>query len=207
MAALRGGKVVQAALDQVNEGGLESLTMRRLTERLDTHLPTIYRLFADKDALLDEMAETILARALASQDTADSDWTSRVKGLASGLRSALLAQRDGARIVGGNYAAKRNNLSFIDSLVGCMQDSGLPGESAMWAASSVFCFVLGETLEQQGADGSEADILAGAVSAGGYRHLAAGPAWRLFDFDARFNFGLELFVEGVRRYLSGPVRP
>ncbi|MFD4255400.1 TetR/AcrR family transcriptional regulator C-terminal domain-containing protein [Amycolatopsis thermoflava] len=202
LAALRGGKLVRAALDQVNDGGLESLTMRRLAERLGTHLPTIYRLYADKDALLDDMAEAILARALASRDPADTDWDARTRRLATGLRAALLAQRDGARIVGGNYAAKRNNLSFVDTLVGCMRDSGLPGEPALWAASTVFCFVLGEALEQQGASGDEVGVLLDAVSAGGYHHLAASPVQHLFDFDARFAFGLELLLGGVRRYTA-----
>lgn len=205
--ALSASTVVQAALDQVNDAGLQSLTMRRLTERLGTHLPTIYRRFADKDALLDAMAEAILARALASRSVTDPEWANRVTCLATGLRSALLTQRDGARIVGGNYAAKRNNLSFVDNLVGCMQDAGLPAEAALWSASSVFCFVLGETLEQQGADGSEANALATATSTGEYRHLSVSPTTPLFDFDARFNFGLDLLLAGMQRYLSGPPSP
>lgn len=202
IAALRDGKVVRAALDLVDDGGLESLTMRRLAERLGTHLPTIYRLFSDKDALLDEMADSILASALASQDQTATDWDARARGLVNGLRGALLAQRDGARIVGGNYAAKRNNLSFVDTLVGCMRDAGLPGKSALWAASSVFCFVLGETLEQQGAGGGEVSVLLDAVSGGGYHHLSASPVQHLFEFDARFDFGLDLLLGGIQRHTA-----
>ncbi|GAB3569206.1 TetR/AcrR family transcriptional regulator C-terminal domain-containing protein [Amycolatopsis endophytica] len=193
---------MRAALDQVNDGGLESLTMRRLAERLGTHLPTIYRLYADKDALLDDMAESILASALASRDPDATEWSARARRLATGLRSALLAQRDGARIVGGNYAAKRNNLSFVDTLVGCMRDARLPGETALWSASTVFCFVLGEALEQQGAGGDEVGVLLDAVSMGGFHHLSASPVQHLFDFDARFDFGLELILGGVRRYTA-----
>ncbi|MCK7621725.1 TetR/AcrR family transcriptional regulator C-terminal domain-containing protein [Streptomyces sp. RS10V-4] len=197
LATTRADRAVREALALVDEGGLETLTMRRLADRLGVHLPTLYRLFAGKDALVDEMAEAILARALPAAFDGDAAWPDRVRGLAASLRAALLAQRDGARIVGGNYAAKRNNLTYIDTLVGCVCDAGLPRDHGLWAAGAVFCFVLGETLEEQGAAGGEADTLEGVVRAGGYPHLAAGPVGPLLDFDARFAFGLELLLAGI----------
>ncbi|MBU8816838.1 TetR/AcrR family transcriptional regulator C-terminal domain-containing protein [Mycolicibacterium goodii] len=197
-------RVVAEALSLVNEGGLESLTMRRLADRLNAHLPTIYRLVDGKDALMDEMAETILANALSTFPPDDADWTAQVKGLAAGLRSALLAQRDGARIVGGNYAAKRANLTYTDTLVGCMQAIGLAGEYALWASGAVFCFVLGEVLEQQGASGGELENLEGVLHAGNYPHLASSPVEHLLDFDARFEFGLNLLISGIRSGLDSP---
>ncbi|TVY06477.1 TetR family transcriptional regulator [Mycolicibacterium porcinum] len=198
LAGLSVDGVVGEALALVNEGGLESLTMRRLADRLRAHLPTIYRLVDGKDALIDEMAETILAKALENADTADPDWAVRVKSLAEGLRSALLAQRDGARIVGGNYAAKRANLTFVDTLVGSVQAGGLAREPALWAASSLVCYVLGEVLEQQGAAGGESETLRDVVQAGDYPHRASGPVEQLLDFDARFEFGLNLLMSGMR---------
>ncbi|SHT50230.1 Putative transcriptional regulator, TetR family [Mycobacteroides abscessus subsp. abscessus] len=145
----------------------ESLTMRRLADRLPAHLPTIYRLVDGKDALFDEMAEAILAKALDDAPTAPQDWADRVKSLAAGPRSALLSRRDGARIVGGNYAAKRANLTFIDTLVGSVQAGGLAHEHALWAASSLLCsYVLGEVLEQQGAAGGETETLEGCFAPG-----------------------------------------
>ncbi len=198
LANLSLDRVVGEALALVNEGGLESLTMRRLADRLRAHLPTIYRLVDGKDALMDEMAETILAKALESSDTDHPEWIDRVKSLAAGLRSALLAQRDGARIVGGNYAAKRANLTFVDTLVGSIQAGGLVREHALWSASSLFCYVLGEVLEQQGAAGGETETLEGVVRAGDYPHLASSPVEQLLDFGARFEFGLGLLISGMR---------
>lgn len=202
LASLRADQVVAEALSLVNEGGLESLTMRRLADRLHAHLPTIYRLVDGKDALMDEMAETILAKAFSNSRTDDSDWVHQMRSHATGLRSALLAQRDGARIVGGNYAAKRANLTYTDSLVGCVQNLGLVGEHALWAAGAVFCFVLGEVLEQQGATGGEIETLQSVVRGGAYPHLVAGPVERLLDFDARFDFGLALLMSGMQSHLE-----
>lgn len=198
LANLSVDRVVGEALALVNECGLESLTMRRLADRLRAHLPTIYRLVDGKDALIDEMAEAILAKALGDAPAGHQDWADHVKSLAAGLRSALLSQRDGARIVGGNYAAKRANLTFIDTLVGSVQAGGLAREHALWAASSLFCYVLGEVLEQQGAAGNETETLEGVLRSGDYPHLASGPVVQLLDFDARFAFGLNLLMAGMR---------
>jgi TetR/AcrR family transcriptional regulator, tetracycline repressor protein len=202
LANLSADRIVQEALAVVDEGGLESLTMRRLADRLQAHLPTIYRLVDGKDALIDEMAETILAKAFSGSGTDSADWAHRIRGHATGLRMALLAHRDGARIVGGNYAAKRANLTYTDSLVGCMQGAGLVRENALWAASAVFCFVLGEALEQQGATGGEVASLRGVVGAGDYPHLASSPVEQLLDFDARFDFGLTLLMSGIQSCLD-----
>ncbi|WP_234785511.1 TetR/AcrR family transcriptional regulator C-terminal domain-containing protein [Mycolicibacterium mucogenicum] len=198
LANLSVDRVVGEALALVNECGLESLTMRRLADRLRAHLPTIYRLVDGKDALIDEMAEAILAKALGDAPAGHQDWADHVKSLAAGLRSALLSQSDGARIVGGNYAAKRANLTFIDTLVGSVQAGGLAREHALWAASSLFCYVLGEVLEQQGAAGNETETLEGVLRSGDYPHLASGPVVQLLDFDARFDYGLNLLMAGIR---------
>lgn len=198
---LRAKTVVQAALALVDGGGLESLTMRRLATSLDAHLPTIYRLFDGKQALLDEMAETILAKALTHVPPDGADWAERTTALATGLRAAVLAQRDGARILGGNYAAKLNNLTFVETLVATMRNAGFVDETALWASSTIFCYVLGEALEQQGSVGGEIDDLVAALRGGGFPHLAASPVARMLDFDARFDFGLRVLLDGLRQAL------
>ncbi|WP_406635934.1 TetR/AcrR family transcriptional regulator [Amycolatopsis sp. WGS_07] len=203
IAATRAERAVREALDLVDAGGLESLTMRQLADRLGLHLPAIYRLFDGKDALIDEMAEAILAGAVENLPAEDAGWESRVRSLATGLRSALLAYRDGARIVGGNYAAKRSNLTYVDTLLGCMLASGLPRKHAFWASSAVFCYVLGEALEEQGATGDEIEVLKGVLGARQYPHLESGPVESLLDFDERFEFGLDLLLAGVRVRVGG----
>ncbi|WP_409186205.1 TetR/AcrR family transcriptional regulator C-terminal domain-containing protein [Amycolatopsis sp. VS8301801F10] len=204
IAATRAERAVAEALDLVDAGGLEALTMRQLADRMGLHLPAIYRLFDGKDALIDEMAEAILAGAVAKLPSEDGDWKDRVRTMAAGLRAALLAHRDGARIVGGNYAAKRSNLTFVDSLLGGLLASGLPRRRAIWATSAVFCYVLGEALEEQGATGGEVEVLKRVLGARKYVHLEAGPVEPMLDFDERFAFGLELLLAGVDALVKRP---
>jgi TetR/AcrR family tetracycline transcriptional repressor len=45
--------------------------------------------------------------------------------------------------------AKENNMAFGNRLIASMERGGLRGTAALWGASTVFCYVLGEVLEPQ----------------------------------------------------------
>jgi TetR/AcrR family tetracycline transcriptional repressor len=203
----RAETVVCAALALVDSGGLESLTMRRLATSLGIQLPTIYRLFDGKQALLNEMAETILGRVLdrvrSDGGLDDADWTRRITRIARALRETLLEQRDGARIVGGSYTSKQPTLTLADTMLASLRAAGFPSGTLIWAMSTIFSFVLGEVLEQQGAHGAEADLITASVSDGAYPCLAATQVGRFLDFDARFDFGLRILLAGLTTELPG----
>jgi len=143
------------------------------------------------------MAEAVLANAIC--ETPSTNWEDETIALAGALRSAILAQRDGARIVGGSYSSQPNVLGFADRLINTMHAAGLSGADALWATSTEFCYVLGETLEQQGADHAPIDGLADHVLGSRYPHLSATPTERLVDFDARFSFGIGVLIAGLRQ--------
>ncbi len=199
--------MVRAALALVDSGGLESLTMRRLATYLGIQLPTIYRLFDGKQALLNEMAETILARVLdrvrSDGVLGDADWRRRITRIAWALRETLLEQRDGARIVGGSYTSKQPTLTLAETMLVSLRGAGFPSGTLIWAMSTIFSFVLGEVLEQQGAHGEEAELIAASVRDDAYPCLAAAQAGRFLDFDARFDFGLRVLLAGLTTELAG----
>ncbi|SHG21813.1 transcriptional regulator, TetR family [Streptoalloteichus hindustanus] len=187
-----------AALALVDSGGLESLTMRRLAASLSVQLPTLYRLFDNKQALLDEMAETVLSGVLGRVHLADdAEWAQRITALARALRDTLLAQRDGARIVGGAYTTKQHTLTLGETMQASMREAGFPADIALWASTTIFSFILGEVLEQQGATGGEVEALTASVSGERYPHFAAAPLALFVDFDARFDFGLRVLLTGL----------
>ena len=193
---IRPDTVVDTALALVNHGGLESLTMRRLSDALGTQPPALYRLFQDKDALVDAMADAVLASVLGPLP--EANWETRVSVLAGRLRVAMLGQRDGARIVGGAYTTRQPTLTVADSLLAAMKEAGFTGEAAVWAITTVFSYVLGEALEQQGRTEVDVEGVQATLSAEDYPHLARSPLPALLDFDARFAFGLRMLTAGLR---------
>lgn len=63
--------IVDAAALLLREQGAGAVTTRRVAEAAGTQAPTIYRLFGDKDGLLDAVAEHVMATYVAAK-TADA---------------------------------------------------------------------------------------------------------------------------------------
>ncbi|MEW2387160.1 TetR/AcrR family transcriptional regulator [Streptomyces venezuelae] len=208
-ARLDRAKTVETALELLDDVGLEALTMRRLAERLGVRAGALYRHFTTKQDLLTAMAERMLGDVHASPEAAD--WAGRLRALARALRRALLAHRDGARVFGGTHSVGPHTLAFAESVVGVLREAGFGDEDAGRTLMALVNFTLGHTLEEQAAvapreDGAPDDPgrLRSAVLAGPYPHLAATvPVLTSADFDAHFEFALDLQVEGLRRLRSG----
>ncbi len=78
-----------AALEIIDEDGVEGLTMRRLGRALGRDPMSLYRHAATKADLLDAVAEAVLAGL--SVDTADSDWGGQLRTVARQFRGLALA--------------------------------------------------------------------------------------------------------------------
>ncbi|WP_243409810.1 TetR family transcriptional regulator, partial [Salmonella enterica] len=119
MTKLQPNTVIRAALDLLNEVGVDGLTTRKLAERLGVQQPALYWHFRNKRALLDALAEAMLAENHThSVPRADDDWRSFLIGNARSFRQALLAYRDGARIHAGTRPGLTDKpLSFGYSVV------------------------------------------------------------------------------------------
>ena len=102
MTKLQPNTVIRAALDLLNEVGVDGLTTRKLAERLGVQQPALYWHFRNKRALLDALAEAMLAENhTPSVPRAYDDWRSFLIGIARRFTQALPAYRAGARIHSG----------------------------------------------------------------------------------------------------------
>ena len=196
-----------AALGIADLRGVDALTMRGLADALGVQAPVLYRDFAGKEELLEEMADAVVAVALEGPEPAGR-WDARAAERARRLRRALLTRRDGARIVGGRTVPRRSTLRFADALVGDLLDAGLAQARALQFGAVVHSFVLGEAMEQQGtADGAASDPRLRQALAGdpALRSLGPGtPLAALVDFDARFELGLAALLTAAASHAGDP---
>jgi len=61
------GRIIACAARLLEEGGAAAVTTRAVADGADVQPPTIYRLFGDKDGLLDAVAEDVMARFVAEK--------------------------------------------------------------------------------------------------------------------------------------------
>ena len=80
---------LHAALEIIDQEGIEALSMRRLGNKLGRDPMSIYRHAATKSALLDLVAESVLAEL--SVDVTDEDWAGQLRSLARQFRGLALA--------------------------------------------------------------------------------------------------------------------
>ena len=116
--------VVRAGLKLLNEVGLEQLTLRRLAVELKVQAATLYWHFESKEALLDEMATSVLADGAPNLvGRRAGDWKQVTAGFGRGLRKTLLGYRDGARMVSGTRLTNTVYMETVEG-IGARGDRG-----------------------------------------------------------------------------------
>lgn len=204
MAKIERDTVITTALELLDEVGIDGLTMRRLAQALDVQAPSLYWHFANKEVLLDAMADRLVAE-VARGSAFGEDWRAALRATAREMRQALRSRRDGARVFAGTYVVSENTLRVAERLIGALRDAGQPPREASWNAFGVLYYVLGFVMEEQGLQAApDAQPLEARREA--FRMLAEGrfphvleAMEHVFDLDweARFEAGLDMLVEGA----------
>ncbi|WP_243040770.1 TetR/AcrR family transcriptional regulator C-terminal domain-containing protein [Dyella sedimenti] len=204
--------IVRTALQLLDDIGLEELTLRKLAARLGIQAPTLYWHFSSKQALIDDMATTILVEA--SGDLAPArpgdDWTAWVMAFGQGIRRRLLQYRDGGRVVAGSRLTNALFHEAAERIGAQLLEAGLSHRQAIVLMSTVYTFTIGFVVEEQavfprpGERSPAYDIAQRnqALDAGKFPLMRkAGPV--LFDqFDRRYRESVKLVIEGARASAS-----
>lgn len=90
-APLSRERVLAAAIELADQGGIESLTMRALAERLDVEAMSLYYHVANKEALLDGVAEMVVSEVL--EEVADIDTNTTPDTWKDTMRRTILRAR------------------------------------------------------------------------------------------------------------------
>ncbi|APE34137.1 TetR family transcriptional regulator [Nocardia mangyaensis] len=192
---LRKTDVVDAAITILDQYGLADLTMRRLAGSLQVQPGALYWHVKDKQTLLGAVADRILAPM--DEPVTTAEWQGQVTELAHRLRDCLLAYRDGAELVSATYASRLTTSKARERLAGIVIRAGMTREEADLTAYTLLYYVLGQTVDEQSRMQMDS---AGALPA------ESTPLLETPDATARFDFGLQLFIAGVRSILGTRVR-
>ncbi|NMD56253.1 MULTISPECIES: TetR/AcrR family transcriptional regulator C-terminal domain-containing protein [Tsukamurella] len=202
--------VVIAALAVLDEVGVESLTLRRIADRLEVKAPALYWHFASKRDLLDEMATELMRRAL-PKGPVPGDWRAELLDGARRLRTVLRAHTDGARVFSGSKFTDVAVVRASERPLRVLVDAGFPLRDAALAMSSLRDLVVGFVIEEQevfGPDGAplpgyDPEARAAAIGAHEYPLAAqAGPtAWG--SPDERFDDAVRFLLDGLAARLPG----
>lgn len=143
--------IVQAALDLLNEAGIDSLTVRALAGRLGVQAPTLYWHVKNKQELLDEMGTEVWRKIAGELDALDADcsWRESMHAFADITRRTFLEYRDGAKVFSGTYLTDSALLERQQAALARMTAEGFSLADAIRAYSLLYAFTVGFCIEEQ----------------------------------------------------------
>src|ERR1022692_4048147 len=157
VAANRDGKVTQdvvlaAALQIIDRDGIVGLSMRRLARALDRDPMILYRHAPNKAALLDGVAETVLAQLMV--DSADPDWAAQLRAVARGYRALALAHPNVVPLLVTRPLATPlalrplGTLRPLEDILTLLTRAGFSGPDALHIYRALFGFLHGHILNE-----------------------------------------------------------
>jgi TetR/AcrR family transcriptional regulator, tetracycline repressor protein len=170
-------QIVDLACTTLERYGLAGLSMRRLARELGVQPGALYYHVASKQELLVAVADRILVGS--GQRSPAND----VVVAAQGLRTALLAARDGAEVVSFAYALRPDAFEPLRELDGLFAKR-LPADEARWAAETLIHYVLGFVAKEQ----NQAELI---------RVKVVPEEIRPYEPAEAFLFGVRAIVRGV----------
>lgn len=198
-------QIVAAALELLDEQGMDALTVRALASRLDVKAPALYWHVRNKQELLDEMATFVMHRvteALAAIPHA-GDWRDAVAAYARVLRSEYLLHRDGARIFSGTRIADPEVVKAKEPWLERLTATGFSLAEADDTLDLVTAFVVGFVIEEQergrpaGADPARYSIAGRDVWLGEGAELVKAAGHLRDDGNQRFERQLGVVLDGL----------
>lgn len=116
------------------------------------HAPGLYWYIEDKQELIDLLAKAILDEALAAErgPAEGEGWEPWLTEVAVRMRRALLAHRDGARVVAGAYLFRTHSITdLLEIAVEVLERDGFNRDMALHCAITVMRYTTGIALDDQ----------------------------------------------------------
>jgi TetR/AcrR family tetracycline transcriptional repressor len=200
-------RILETALEVLNEVGVDALSTRAIALRLGVQQPALYWHFKNKRDLLDAMNGEILARAQDARVPREGEtWQDFLRRNARSFRAALLSYRDGARVHAGTEAAP-DDLDHVQAQILYLAAAGFSPGEALQLFVALSRFVVGCVLEEQASPitGSARQTRLDEAARAYPTLMEAIAYYRQSDHEGLFERGLALIIRGAETELKTPL--
>ena len=201
-------RVLQAAIERADQGGLEALTMRKLGQELGVEAMALYHHFANKDDLVDGMVDLVFGEI----DLSDGgrDWRRAMRKRAVSVRDALLRHRWAIGLMESRRTPGPANLRHHDAVIGSLRAGGFDIAMTAHAYSLLDSYIYGFALTKMNLPfetseevGEVAQAMLEPFPAGEYPHLMEILTDHVmqpgYDYGDEFEYGLDLILDGLAK--------
>ena len=208
-------RVLKAAVELADRDGIESVSMRRLGQKLGVEAMSLYTHVRSKDDLLNGMVEVVMDEVPARRD--GGHWKETLRRAVLDARGALLRHPWAPAIIETRAAPGPSTLRQYDTVMGILREGGLSLELTHHAIHLMGSRVLG-FVQDPFDDSADLEPKAAAALAEqlGPTHphvaemaLAATHSGGLggCDTNVEFELGLDVILDGLERLRARQGKP
>ena len=205
-APLSKERVLATAVTLADRGGIDSLTMRKLTRELGVEAMSLYYYYAKKDDILDGIVDIVMAEIeIPSQDL---DWKAALRRTAISAHRVLSRHSWACRLM---FSAKAlsGRLRYMNSILATLRQGGFSPQMTHHAYHALDSHIVGFTLWQVSFEFDVNDLpslgaaFLAALPVDEYPYLAEHVHQHLDESveteEGEFEFGLDLILDGLAR--------
>jgi AcrR family transcriptional regulator len=201
-------RVLQTAIRRADEGGIESLSMRKLGQELGVEAMALYHHFANKEDLIDSMIDLVFGEI--GLLPSGSDWRTAMRQRAIAVRDALVRHRWAIGLMESRRRPGPANLRHHDAVIGSLRAGGFDIAMAAHAYSLLDSYIYGFALTKMNLPFETSDDVAEVAQS----MLEPFPAHEYpnmveiltdhvmkpgYDYGEEFEYGLNLILDGLER--------
>jgi AcrR family transcriptional regulator len=138
-------RVLGAAVALADEGGVESLSMRKLAQELGVVPMALYKHVSNKDELLDGMVDVVVGEI--DPPASGTDWKTAIRQRVLSARRALLRHPWASRVIESRTNPTPTVLEYMDSMIGILRAGGFSIDLTHHAMHAMGSRLLGFTQE------------------------------------------------------------
>lgn len=203
-------RVLGAAVAVADEGGIDSLSMRKIAQELGVVPMALYKHVSNKEEMLDGIVDVVVGEI--DPPPSGTDWKTAIRQRILSARRALLRHPWASRVIESRTDATPAVLKYMDSMIGLFRAGGFSIDLTHHAMHAMGSRLLGFTQElfDDTADVDpevEADMLQELADRYPYigeivrtiTHDEASVVGQGCDDQFEFEFALDLMLDGLER--------
>jgi len=200
------GRIVDAALQIIDEGGMDALSMRSLAKHLNSSTATLYRHFPTREALARSVIDQVLGEVDVDPDNYRSlEWRQSVEKVSTGTFEAFRRHRQAALLLADHTPIGPNATAVRERMHAVLMDGGMDAEEAARSGVMLARMILGFAIQLGGErETTDADRKAfrEALQQLDQTQFPATAAvwragWRPTPVESEFAFALAMVLDGL----------
>jgi AcrR family transcriptional regulator len=201
-------RVLRSAIELADQGGIDSLSMRKLAHELGVEAMSLYHYVSSKDDILDGVVDMVVSEI--ELTSRDGGWKAAVRKSAISFHDALRRHPWATSLMMSGTGVSQARLRYMDALLRRLREAGFSANLTHHAYHALDSHIIGSTLWHAGYSSMKLPADFGTTFikelANEFPYLAEHAEQHIAKPKRKgvseFEFGLDLILDGLEKILA-----